>query len=119
MVTWLAAWRAFVSANRKVLKQFGVTPREYAALIEIRCSDEPYGPTIGDVAAALHIGHNTMVQLVNILCQKGYAERSRYDVDRRKAHVTLTTHGRAILNNLVRVHHHEFRSVEPELIRVE
>lgn len=116
LATWLTAWRAYVAANRKILRQFGVTAQQYAALVEINCSNTPHGLSIGELAAALQIGHNTAVQLVNILCKKGYANRSRHDFDRRIAHLKLTSSGRAALSTLIRIHHREFRNIRLELV---
>lgn len=116
LTIWLAAWRAYTSANRMMLRQFGVTAQQYAALIEIHCSNDPHGLSIGELAAALHIGHNTAVQLVNKLCKKEYANRSRHEFDRRVAHLKLTVSGRATLGDLLRIHHREFRNIRPELV---
>ena len=113
---WLVTWRSLLTTNEAILVEAGVTPREFAALLEIDCSHVPHGPTIGMLAERLRTRHNTSVGLVTRMSNKGYVRRFRDPRDRRQAHVQLTDKGRQVLTTLVRAHCQAFDAIRTELV---
>lgn len=117
LASWLAVWRSFLAVNQTILNELDITTREFAVLLEVHCTAEPEGPTIGMLAERLQIRHNTAVGLVTRMCGKRYVRRSRDERDRRQARVRLTDDGQGILNGLVGAHYQEFREMRVELVR--
>lgn len=117
VTAWQAVYREFAAENRRVLKQLDISGQQYAVLLEIFCSPEPDGPTVGQLANHLQVGHNTAVQVVNKLCLKGYANRSRREQDKRKAYLNLTPKGRAALSKIVAADHDALRGMQLEFMR--
>jgi len=118
LAEWMSAWRSFLAVNEAILGDADLTPQEFAALLEVDCSDAAQGPTIGMLAACLQTRHNTSVGLVTRLCKKGYLRRIRDAQDRRLTHVQLTDSGHQILTALVRAHCRELHEIRTELAPV-
>lgn len=118
LAEWLAAWRSFLVVNEAILLAADVTPREFAALLEVERSDAANGPTIGMLAETLRTRHNTSVGLVTRMCRKGYVRRVRDARDRRHAHVQLTDKGRQLLSSLVSEHWRELQELRMGLTPV-
>ena len=75
----------------------GLTPTQLSALATVERS----GPMrLGDVAAAEGIAPSTLTRLVTALEDRGYVERCAVPGDARASTLTITKHGREILERI-------------------
>ena len=65
----------------------------------------------------MQIRHNTAVELVDRLEERGLVVRRRGKADRRKVYVDLTDEGEAVLSELSLHHMDELKLIGPELVR--
>jgi DNA-binding MarR family transcriptional regulator len=72
----------------------GLTPALHQLLLVVRGHPDPAGPTIADVADALHMRHHSAVELAQRAQTAGLLDRERDSADHRRVHLTLTAHGR-------------------------
>src|SRR4051812_27899498 len=88
-----AALRRFLHFSEEAARSVGLTPQQHQLLLAIRgaASDEP--PTVGQLAEALQLRHNSTVGLVDRLSQAGLVGRETSAVDSRRVHVSLTPEG--------------------------
>lgn len=109
--------RRFLDFSTRAAREFGLEPRQHQALLAIKGLPAGLEPTIGELAERLSLRHNTTVELVDRLVERGLVARRRGEVDRRKVYVELTDQGQAILAELSLHHLRELRSIGPELVR--
>ncbi|MGH8369529.1 MAG: MarR family transcriptional regulator, partial [Gammaproteobacteria bacterium] len=75
LTAWRDTLRGFMSASKAILKQANVTPNQYQALLAIRFGNQQAQLTVGELAANLHIRHNSAVALINKLVGRGTVRR--------------------------------------------
>lgn len=109
--TWRATLQGFLRQSRGILKESKTTTLEYHGMLEIWIARPESGLSVGALAKRIHVRHNTAVEVVNGLCRKGWATRTRSDVDQRVANVQLTSGGRRMLAQLVDRHLAELRKL--------
>lgn len=109
--------RRFLSFSTRAAREAGLEPRQHQVLLVVKGLPLGLEPTIGDLAERLQIRHNTAVELVDRLEERGLVERRRGETDRRKVYVDLTEQGEAILAELSRHHLRELISIGPDLVR--
>lgn len=118
----LSAWRDtlrhFMSASKVILKQAGMTPHQYQALLAIRFGAEQQKLAVGELANNLHIRHNSAVTLINKLAERGLVRRVTSNRDRRVVYLHLTAKGETILRKLVTAHRHELDAITPRLQKI-
>jgi DNA-binding MarR family transcriptional regulator len=118
----LSAWRDtlrhFMTASKAILKQAGITPHQYQALLAIRFGVEHQKLAVGELARNLHIRHNSAVTLINKLSERGLVRRVTSHHDRRVVYLHLTAKGETTLRKLVTAHRQELNAVTPELRRI-
>jgi len=108
--------RQFLQFSETAAKREELEPQQHQMLLVIQASEEPAGPTVGDVAEQLFIRHHSAVGLADRLEEHGLIERARPDEDRRHVRLRLTHRGAQILERLSRSHHAELRKLGPELV---
>ena len=118
IASWRAALRSFHSASKRILKQHGVTPMQYQALLVIRIATEPDGITVSGLSEELGIRHNSTVGLINRMETHGDVKRERSRADRRVAHLRITPAGESMLHKLVEAHWKELGAIAPEMKRI-
>jgi DNA-binding MarR family transcriptional regulator len=109
--------RRFLGFSTQAAREFGLEPRQHQLLLVVKGLPVALEPTIGELAGRLQIRHNTAVELVDRLEERGLVERRRGETDRRKVFVDLTEQGEALLNELSLHHLRELQSIAPELVR--
>ncbi|HEX6549355.1 MAG TPA: MarR family transcriptional regulator [Gammaproteobacteria bacterium] len=118
----LSAWRDtlrhFMTASKAILKQAGITPHQYQALLAIRFGAEQQKLAVGELAKNLHVRHNSAVTLINKLAERGLVRRVTSHRDRRVVYLHLTAKGETILRKLVTAHRRELDLVTPNLRKI-
>lgn len=91
------AIRRFLAFSAQGASDLGLTSNQHQALLAIKThrGEEPI--SVGELADSLLIKNHSAFGLVSRLVQRGFAERSESLVDRRRAIVTLTPAGEAVL----------------------
>jgi DNA-binding MarR family transcriptional regulator len=118
IASFRAALRKFLRTSEDIAHNLGLTPQRHQAMLAVRGfpGDEP--PTVGALAAKLHIRHNSAVGLVTRLVNEGYLRREQSKVDQRRQHVRLTPKGQALLDKLTEAHRTELRHIGPDITRL-
>ena len=75
-------------------------------------------PTITDLAEALQIKHNSAVELIDRVAQRGLVERQISEQDNRRAFVIVTPAGEQVLRSLTSAHRSEIRELEAVLLQL-
>lgn len=96
--------RAFLRWSEQAAHDAGLTPSLHQLLLVLRGHREPPGPTIGEVAEALHMRHHSAVELAQRAETLGLLHRERDLNDHRRMHLRLTSRGREHLESLTRAH---------------
>jgi DNA-binding MarR family transcriptional regulator len=109
--------RRFLSFSTQEAREYGLEPRQHQLLLVVKGLPAGREPTIGELAERMQIRHNTAVELVDRLEERGLVMRRRGTADRRKVYVDLTDDGEAILSELSLHHLRELRLIGPELVR--
>jgi len=107
--------RQFLRFSEDAAHQVGLTPRQHQALLAIQGFPDNRRITIGELAERLQIRHHSAVELVNRLALDGLVVRKSSAEDHRRVYVTLTKHGKNILEKLSAVHKQELRRIGPQL----
>jgi DNA-binding MarR family transcriptional regulator len=111
------ALRTFLNFSGEAARAAGLSPQQHQALLAIKGFAERDSVTIGELAAKLFLRHHSAVGLVDRLVKKRLLKRSPDPEDRRKVHVSLTSQGEALIDQLSSVHRNELRRIGPELRR--
>jgi DNA-binding MarR family transcriptional regulator len=96
--------RDFLRWSEQAAHDGGLTPSLHQLLLVVRGYPVAPGPTIGQVAEALHIRHHSAVELAQRAQSTGLICRGRDSLDHRRIHLELTDHGRQQLERLTRTH---------------
>jgi DNA-binding MarR family transcriptional regulator len=107
--------RRFLHWSEERASEAGLTPAQHQLLLAVRGSSDPRGPTIGDVADALLLRHNSAVELVARAEALGLLSRSADLGDRRIVRLRLTALGTRRLEQLAELHLEELRRLAPSL----
>jgi DNA-binding MarR family transcriptional regulator len=107
--------RRFLHWSEQRAAEAGLTPAQHQLLLAIRGSREPRGPTIGDIADALLLRHNSAVELVGRAEALGLVSRAADRGDRRVVRLRLATLGTRRLEQLAELHLEELRRLAPSL----
>lgn len=97
-----AAGLAFNRLYKQVLDRWGLTYPQYLVLVALRDGDDHAGagPTVGELAALLHLESNTVTPLLKRLETAGLVARRRDADDERVVHIALTGEGRSVAAEL-------------------
>lgn len=117
ILLWRSSVQNFLHSSKLILKRHGVSTRAYHAMLEIWAAPAT-GISIGPLAKLIHVAHNSAVEVVNQLCDKGLTVRARSELDKRVVNVQLTDEGRMVLAALVDDHLNELKKISGDLRRV-
>lgn len=118
LASFRVALRKFLRTSEKIARDLGFTPQKYQAMLAVRGFPGTEPPSIGDLAARLHVRHNSAVGLITRIEKEGYVRREKSKVDQRRIHVCLTPKGQALLDRLAEAHRAELRQIGPEIARL-
>ena len=107
--------RLFLRFSEEAATAAGISPQQHQALLAIEGFSEANGLTVGELAELLQIKHHSAVGLVDRMVAAGFAERQQATQDRRKVIVSVTAHGKQLLERLSAAHRQELRKIGPTL----
>lgn len=113
-----SALRKFLRTSEEIALSLGLTPQQHQALLAIKGFAGNTPPTISQLAARLHVRHNSAVGLVNRLARQRLVRRKDSQVDHRQVYVVLTARGAAMLDKLTYSHRIELRRIGGEITRL-
>ena len=118
LAAFRTALRKFLRTSEEIAHGLGLTPQKHQAMLAVRGFPGDHPPTIGQLAAKLHVRHNSAVGLITRIEKEGYVKREKSKLDQRRIHVRLTPKGQAVLDKLTEAHRIELRHIGPEITRL-
>ena|SRR5579872_5957923 len=115
---WRWTLQSFLRDSKNILKRHGTTTLQYQSMLEVWATSDARGLTVGELAKLLRVRHNTAVSVVNVLCTKKLASRTRSEDDKRVVYVQLTPQGSTLLATLVNEHARELDQISADLRRI-
>jgi DNA-binding MarR family transcriptional regulator len=112
------ALRHFLRFSEVAARSEGLTPQQHQMLLAIRGMPGRDWATITQLAEALQLHHNAIVQLVNRAASMGLVERTPDPDDRRVVQVRLTAEGARKLSKLTSQHRDELRRLRDDLTAI-
>ena len=110
--------RHFLHWSEEQAAAVGVNPTQHQLLLAIRGHAGDDHPTVGDVAGALVLRHNSAVGLVNRAVEAGLVTRDVDAHDARVVRLRLTALGSHRIRQLSRAHLEELRRLAPNMSRL-
>lgn len=108
--------RSFLAFSERAARAHGLDAQQHQLLLALKGLPPDIPPTIGALAARLHVRHHSAVGLVDRLDQKGLVVRERDAGDRRRVLVRISARGEAVLRKLTHLHQEELSSAGPLLL---
>ena len=107
--------RRFLRFSEAAANELGLTPQQHQALLAIKGFPGRERVTVGELAERLQIRHHSAVGLADRLGALNLIRRSPATSDRRKVYLSLTAHGRSVIDRLSTLHHEELLRLLPQL----
>jgi DNA-binding MarR family transcriptional regulator len=108
--------RRFLRASEDAARSAGLEPQQHQLLLALKGAPLHAVPTVAWLAERLQLQHHSLVGLVDRLERRQLVRRRRDAADHRRALVTLTARGEAILHRLSLIHQEEIRSRAGEFV---
>ena len=107
--------RQFLSFSEEAAEAVGTSAQQYQLLQVIEGAPDGVPASISYIAERMVLRHNSAVELVGRAERMGLVQREEDASDHRRALITLTEAGRALLTTLVAQHWTELEQSGPEL----
>ncbi len=107
--------RRFLNWSTQQARRAGITPTQHQLLLAVRSSQDPRGPTVGDVADVLIIRHHSAVGLIDRAQEAGLITRERDPDTQSVVHLKLTDFGALTLSALSEMHLRELAQLAPTM----
>jgi DNA-binding MarR family transcriptional regulator len=104
--------RRFMRFSEEATQRHGVTPLQYALMLQLRGFPGREWATVAELAERLQAKHHGVVSLVSRCEAAGWVRRVASRGDKRLVEVHLTERGGECLEQLARLHANELRSVK-------
>lgn len=108
--------RKFLTFSERAARAVGLEPQQHQLLLTLRAAQARGKVTNGDLAERLKIQHNSTVELINRMVERGLVQRCRDEQDQRRALISLTARGEEGLRRLSLLHRAELRLAGPALV---
>jgi len=111
------ALRQFLLFSDTNARSAGLTAQQHATLLAVYGAPGRGAVRVGELAARLHVRHNSAVGLVDALVSRGLIVREPSRTDRRVVLLRVTRRGLRVLRRVSAKNRKELRRVRPELMR--
>ena len=108
--------RLFLRFSEEAARAHGLEPQQHQLLLALKGIPEGARPTIRTLSARICLRHNSTVELVNRLVERGLLTKRHCEQDRREVLVELTPAGEGLLRNLSVLHLQELESTGRALV---
>ena len=108
--------RRFLRVSEDAARRAGLEPQQHQLLLVLKGMPRDIDPTVAHLAERLQLQHHSVVGLVDRLEARELVRRERDENDHRRALVSLTRDGEAVLHRLSVEHQDEIRSRAAALI---
>ncbi len=112
------ALRRFLAFSDNAAREHDITPAQHQLLLAIRGSASDRQPSTSDLAEALQLRLHSVGELIDRAEANGLVERQIDPHDARRTLLTLTEHGRSLLDSLSVLHRRELRTFRTELAAI-
>ncbi len=109
------AIRKFFRFSEQAASEFGLSMRQYQALLTICGFPGREEITMGEMAEWLQIKHHSAVGLVDRLESRNLVNRRRAKDDKRIVCIRVTKKGKGVLEKLASLNKQELRRLKPEI----
>ncbi len=92
--------RLFLRFSEQGARSVGITPQQHQVLLVIKGQAKKDWASIVELATAMQLRHNTLVELVDRCVKADLVRREPSPEDRRMVRVFLTDHGEELLSKL-------------------
>ncbi len=107
--------RQFLRFSEEAARTHGVEPQQHQLMLVIKGLPPGTRPTIRAISSRLCLRHNSTVELINRLAERGALVRRPCEQDRREVLIELTPHGEDLLGRLSVLHWQELQTSGPAL----
>ena len=107
--------RRFLHFSEEAAREHGLEPQQHQMLLAIKGLPAGSKPNVRTLSSRLFLRHNTTVELVNRLAQRGLVVRQTCAEDRREVLVELTPAASDLLQQLAALHWQELQTEGPAL----
>ena len=111
--------RRFLHFSELAAQTHGIEPQQHQLLLAVKgtlAKDPQEKPTIGYLAERLQIRHNSAVELIDRMCDRGLVRRVTSPEDKRRVLIELTKTGNLLLSKLSEEHLRELEQTGPALV---
>ena len=108
--------RRFLAFSEQSARTAGLEPRQHQVLLALRGLPQDVSPSVQVLADRLVLRHHTVVELLDRLETGGLIRRNRASDDKRRARITITARGDALLRRLSDAHLAELKRFAPALV---
>lgn len=105
------AMRRFFRFSEEMAGSYGLSNRQYQALLTIRGFPGRDKATIGEIAEWLQVRHHSAVGLINRLEKQEFVIRHKGTTDKREVYIRLTAKGMRILEKLAWLNKNELKKL--------
>ena len=112
------ALRRFLAFSDHAARDHDITPAQHQLLLAIRGAARDRAPSTSDLAEALQLRLHSVGELIDRAEDNGLVERQVDPDDGRRMLLTLTEHGRSLLQSLSVLHRSELRTFRTELAAI-
>jgi DNA-binding MarR family transcriptional regulator len=107
--------REFLHYSEEESRAEGIEPQQHQLLLTLKGLPKEIRPTVSTLAGWLCLRHNSTVELIDRLVERGAVRRKHACGDHREVLVELTPSGEALLHRLAGLHWKELRVSGPAL----
>ncbi len=99
LARWRYALRQFLHFSQRTTRRAGLSRSQHTLLLFVKVFPGSH-PSVSELAARLHVRHNSAVGLIDRCERAGLVRREKDSADRRRVRVRLTGKAERLLNDL-------------------
>ncbi len=102
--------RLFLRFSEEAARAHGIEPQQHQLLLVLKGLPEGIRPTVRAISSRLCLRHNSTVELINRLADRGALKKRHCEEDKREVLVELTANGEELLQSLSVLHLEELQN---------